>query len=427
MRKEAKECIKYYLKNIKSDEYKKQKEKSDIEGKKNHREYIEKEKPEWKGRTDYYEDSVVTGITLCDVLSNEGVANLLKKLYSLSKKKDFKVKNYYKKPTLINKYDYIHLQYSHSGYGRFAEIELLEDKYIKRIEISWVQINSYYALLEYHFYFKKCLDEELYGQFIYDNLGKINSKDFYTWYYLSKKRSEKIDVLLLEQMHDEYFTIVCQHYITNYLYSEQGKLNHLINMVHMTRKEAINIDNMYLGNLGVSYYNRNSNYVISADFDGVNYCLQAGNNSIPYFGICGYISKYGNEFYYRFFGNRELKIFECEFSKFSTGRKKITYNNELKKLLNKMQSVSETENIIVEDFEKSFEKEWDFYISNEKMDLKEYHIEDLQNYKKIYKNNFEYLKLLSDMNYTRSSHINAIVATLASIAATVISVIALIG
>ena len=34
MRKEAKECIKYYLKNIKSDEYKKQKEKSDIEGKK---------------------------------------------------------------------------------------------------------------------------------------------------------------------------------------------------------------------------------------------------------------------------------------------------------------------------------------------------------------------------------------------------------
>ena len=92
-----------------------------------------------------------------------------------------------------------------------------------------------------------------------------------------------------------------------------------------------------------------------------------------------------------------------------------------------MQSVSETENIIVEDFEKSFEKEWDFYISNEKMDLKEYHIEDLQNYKKFNKNNFEYLKLLSDMNYTRSSHINAIVATLASIAATVISVIALIG
>lgn len=131
MRKEAKKCIKYYLANIKSDEYKKQKEKSDVEGKKNHREYIEKEKPEWKGRTDYYEDAVVSGVTLCDVLSNEGVANLLKKLYSLSRKKDFKVKNYYKKPTFINKYDYIHLQYSHSGYGRFAEIELLEDKYIK--------------------------------------------------------------------------------------------------------------------------------------------------------------------------------------------------------------------------------------------------------------------------------------------------------
>lgn len=211
------------------------------------------------------------------------------------------------------------------------------------------------------------------------------------------------------------------------MHSEQGKLNQLINMVHMTRKEVINIDNMYLGDLGVSYYNRKSNYVISADFDGVNYCLQAGNNAIPHFGICGYIATYGNEFYYRFFGNRELKIFECEFSKFSTGRKKITYNKDLKKLLNKMQSVSETENKNVDDFGKNYEKEWDFYMSNEKMDLKEYYKEDLQNYKKIYRNNFEYLKLLSDMNYTRSSHINAIVATFASIVATVISIIALIG
>ena len=83
------------------------------------------------------------------------------------------------------------------------------------------------------------MDEELYGQFSSDNLGKINSKDFSAWYYLSKERSEKIDVLLLEQMHDEYFTIVCQHYITNYLYSEQGKLNHLINMVHIQEKKRL--------------------------------------------------------------------------------------------------------------------------------------------------------------------------------------------
>mgnify|MGYP000718448895 CR=1 FL=1 len=82
-------------------------------------------------------------------------------------------------------------------------------------------------------------------------MGKLIQRTFIHGITYQKKRSEKIDVLLLEQMHDEYFTIVCQHYITNYLYSEQGKLNHLINMVHMTRKEAINIDNMYLGDLGV--------------------------------------------------------------------------------------------------------------------------------------------------------------------------------
>ena len=46
-----------------------------------------------------------------------------------------------------------------------------------------------------------------------------------------------------------------------------------------------------------------------------------------------------NEFFYCFFGYRELKLFEREFSKFSTGRKSIAYNREFKKLLNKLQSV----------------------------------------------------------------------------------------
>ena len=423
MKKEVKNCIKYYLENINSDGYKDYEIKRNIQSKEVVREYIEKEKPQWIGRTDFYEGSAVTNVLICDVLSNDGVSKLLKKIYSLPCKK-FKVNNYYKKPTIINKYDYIHLQYSHSGYGKFAEIELLKDPYIKEIKISWVQINSYFALLEYHFILKSCLDDDLYDQFIYDNIQKLKSKDYLIGYSINQDND--MNYMMLGQMKDEYFPLIFQHYITSYLYSEQGRLSRLINMVCMTRNKPIDIDTLYLEDMGISYYNHEANYVISSDFDGVNYSMYAGNNHIPYFGICGYVAMYGNEFYNRFFGNRELKIFESEFSKFSTGRKKITYNKQLKKLLNKIQSISEVENKEFDNFYEKFSNGCEFYMCNDKMNLAEYHEKSTSQIKEIYKNNFSYLKLLSEMNYAKSNRINSFVTTVASIIATIIAIIALV-
>lgn len=426
MRKEIKKCIQYYLKNINSDEYKEEKCKREEERKKVHLQYVAEMKPEWINRTDYYEDFIIAGITLYDVLSNDGVGKLLRKLYSLPKNK-FKVKNYYKKPTLINKFDYVHLQYSGSGHGIFAEIDLLDDKYIRHISVTWTQINNYYAFFEYNFQFKQCLDDELYEKFIFDNIKKITSKDYAIWYYIiNRMGKDELDCLMLEQMQQEYFSLIFQHYITSFFFSEQGKENRLVNMVYMTREKHINIDELYLGDLSISFYNQEANYVITGDFDGENYCLYAGNNRIPSFSILGYIARYGNEFYYRFLGNRELKIFEREFSKFSTGRKKITYNRDLLKLLNKMQSVSETESRREESFYEEFDKKWMFYISNNQTELSEFHKESILEYKKIYADNFSYLNLLSEINYTKSNHRNTIIATIVSILATVISLIALL-
>lgn len=426
MRKEIRKCIQYYLKHINSDEYKAEKCKREEDRQRVHMQYVAKMKPEWLNRTDYYEDSIIVGITLYDVLSNDGVGKLLKKLYSLPRDK-FKVKNYYKKPTLLNKFDYVHLQYSGSGHGIFAEIDLLDDKYIKHISVTWTQINNYYAFFEYDFRFKQSLDDELYEKFIYDNIKKITSKDYAIWYnIINIMGKDELDCLMLEQMQQEYFSLIFQHYITSYFYSEQGKENRLVNMVYMTREKIINIDELYLGDLSLSFYNQESNYVITGDLDGENYCLYAGNNRIPSFSILGYIARYGNEFYYRFFGNRELKIFEREFSKFSTGRKKITYNRDMLKLLNKMQSVSETESRREESFYEEFDKKWMFYISNDQMELAEFHKESILEYKKIYADNFSYLNLLSEINYTKSNHRNTIIATIVSIIATVISLIALL-
>jgi len=141
--------------------------------------------------------------------------------------------------------------------------------------------------------------------------------------------------------------------------------------------------------------------------------------------VCPYIAKYGNDFYYNFFGYWELKIFEQGFSKYISGEKKITYSKDFQKLFMKIQSTSEQENKSNEIFYEKFNEKWNFYISNDKTDLKKSHKNRI-NYRDIYKENFSYLQLLSEINYTKNTHNNAVVATIASIIATIIAILSLL-
>jgi len=418
--KKVEECIQYYLKYINSDKYKIDKLLAKSRDDINHSAFIESQKPHWKNRTDFYEASFITNVSVYDILSNDGVIKLLKKLYSLPSEK-FKVKNYYLKSSLRNKYDYVHLQYLHSSSGIFSEIELLDDNYISNITIYWGQINSFYAFFEYHFSFKNALDEKKYDAFVYDNISKLNKKDYRIWYHIIDNLNDSVDWMLLEQMNREYFPLIIQHYITTYFYSEQGGTNQLTSMTYMTRKEPIHIDTMYLSDLGVSYYNKESNYVITSDFRRKNHWLMSGNNQIPSFRLYGYVSRYGNEFYNMFFGERDLEIFEADFSQFTTGRRKMTYNGELKKLLNKIQSLSEIESRKYASFYDDFNRNWSFYIANDESNIKEYYCDRMIEYPEIYRKNFEYLKILSEINYAQGSRYGSFIATVASVVAVIIA------
>ena len=422
MRKEIETCINFYRDNINSDEYKEYLKAREIEGEKVHREFIQEEKPSWAKRIDYFDEYMITSVIIGDVLSNDGVTQLLKKLYALSKKK-YKVKNYYKKPTLRNKYDYVKLQYTHYSTGVFADIEFLEDKYINRIEIRWSQINNYFAYVEYTFWFHKCLDDNLYNEFIIENLNKLTSKDYIIWYHIRDKKED--NYLALSQMNSEFFNMICQHYITSLLYSEKGKNSPLTSIIFGVREQPIDISTLYIGDFAKAFYNKKSNYIIIGDFEHNNYLLCSGNNSIPNFSVCSLISEYGNEFYYKFFGESELIIFEQEFSRYSNGRVKIKYNKKIKQLLKKIQSISDYNYLKTSEIYADFDKSWDFYIGNDKEDIKKWQNKNTDDYRTIYENNFSYLKMLTEMNYTKSNYVISVFAAIISVVATIISLIAI--
>ena len=200
---------------------------------------------------------------------------------------------------------------------------------------------------------------------------------------------------------------------------------HVFNSENFNCIEAIDIDKLYLGDITTSFYNKEENYVIVSDYRDTNYLLMAGDNRIPSFSVQPYIARYGNDFYYRLFGMKELQDFEQNFSKYTTGRKFIKYNKEFMSLLNKMQSISENKLYVRTNLFEKFNKTWDFYISNDKTDLESYLNIGLDKYQIIYKNNFEYLKLLSEVRYSKINNLNSIIATITAIIATIISIIAL--
>jgi len=392
-------CINYFLENIDTEEYQEYKVVRDKERHKNHIEYLKQEHPSWLGRDDYYEDDdvVIANVVLTDRLSNAGVVKLIDRLYSLPES-DYKVTNYYRKSNMLRTYDYVKLQYSRSSVGRFAEVEFLNDKYIDHLEISWTQINSVYAFIEYIFWFKKCMDEKDHKNFLIDNIRKIEPDKDYADYYYIKRKKDRDYYMALEQMEEELLPRILQHFITSMLYSEQGKYLPLTNVSVITREKEIEIDKLYLSDFRLSYYNKNENYVITVDSERTDYLLLAGGRRIPNFWLAGMINRYGNELYNFIYGEKQLRAIERRFSKYFNDRKTAKYNKELIELLNLLESLSPVENRNRDDLCNSFNKKWDFYIGNDVKNFDEYFRETKRDYKTVYDNLFSFLKLKSDIS-----------------------------
>lgn len=153
----------------------------------------------------------------------------------------------------------------------------------------------------------------------------------------------------------------------------------------------------------------------------------AGNNRITNFSVLGLVAKYGNQFYYHFAGCSELENYEILFSKYFSGRKRISYGKKFNSLVRKMKSIAEIENRKNIDFTKDFDDNWDFFIENDKKDFGEHAKKIAVDFQAIYQENFSYLQLLSEMRYTRIGFINSIFATIISVVAAFVAIIALIG
>ena len=85
MQKGARKWIEYYWNYVNSDKYKEEKIKRKVEHEKVAHDSAKEENIQ-EEQVDYYEDSVVTHLSICDVLSNDGVTKRIKETLFLTEK-----------------------------------------------------------------------------------------------------------------------------------------------------------------------------------------------------------------------------------------------------------------------------------------------------------------------------------------------------
>ena len=211
---------------------------------------IEKESVN-KQHTDYFLNYYVPKVKIYDILSNDGMTKLVNSLYKLSHQK-YKVFNVlYRKPTILHKYDYVHMQKEHCFLGRLAEVQFIDSKYINSIDITVTQMNDIYAFIEYDISFSIMLNEENRNQFIIEYLPQITDDDYFESFNIDG--CHKLEIIY--EMNQNYFEYICQHFVTSLFFSETGTKRKLLSIVYQIRKESIDIDKIYLGdNLCISYY-----------------------------------------------------------------------------------------------------------------------------------------------------------------------------
>ena len=360
---------------------------------------IEKESGN-KQHTDYFLNYYVPKVKIYDILSNDGMTKLVNSLYKLSPQK-YKVFNVlYRKPTILHKYDYVHMQKEHCFLGRLAEVQFIDSKYIKSIDITVTQMNDIYAFVEYDISFSIMLNEENRNQFIIDYLPQITDDDYFESFNIDG--CHKLEIIY--EMNQNYFEYICQHFI----------------IVYQIRKESIDIDKIYLGdNLCISYYNKDQNIILNRNYDSTKYVLLSGDNEVPKFDISEYVMKYGNIFYLRIMGESELTFFEKEYSKYVSGRKKIYFNREIIKLFKQVRSFSECQPLrgSEQDLMKDFDKNWILYKGNNKCRLKDYKYIKIEDYKKIYEEKYDYMEKMAEINYTKSNQVIAVISVIIAILA----------
>ena len=353
-------------------------------------------------------------VSIYDVVNNNDVNKLVKKIYQLKRNKNYSVEISYKKK-FIKDINYIRPEFDHTGHGIFAKIKFLNDSLISYIDMAWSQINNEEAIIEYEIHLKKCIDSfSIIHDYILENYKKLR-KIKYSIFYFNIEKFLNDDSQNIQTEFKYFRTILQQkiskvstsHYSKKYLLPI--KFTYLIK--NKTKKIMKYIEKPFLEE---SFIVDKDHYLILntiEEFEGIEINEVIFKKRFNPINMVVMMSELKMPLYYRFFYNIEKQELEYKIGKYLNSKKIFVNIWNYKWLLNKKRRLDEKRFYNINNKRsKSING-----FSNKKISL----IDELliKNIGDVYSENIEYINNLNTINYNTIAFAISVLALIIAIVA----------
>ena len=269
----------------------------------------------------------------------------------------------------------------------------------------------------FHKYFKRAIETEDISNIVDKRIGDFTKKDFYSRYRI--KDETYLDFVLLDDYIPDRFVELCQHFITTYFYSKSAKTHSLPFLFWTYCSKKMNLSQLATEHSSTAYYNKEHNYIVFKEIGNYGYQLISQNRTIPNFSPTNYIMRYGLAFYYAFFGQYELDLFNYEFTKYSSNEKAMS-NQKLISLLNRVQGLKE-ENDFREIMTREFNDKWLYLISGKAEPVQF----NTDYFMKAFDKAFSYFKVVNDFYLAKLNKWLSIIALIVSFVGLIVAIISI--
>ena len=353
-------------------------------------------------------------VSIYDVVNNNDVNKLVKKIYQLKRNKNYSVEISYKKK-FIKDINYIRPEFDHTGHGIFAKIKFLNDSLISYIDMTWSQINNEEAIIEYEIHLKKCIDSfSIIHDYILENYKKLR-KIKYSIFYFNIENFLNDDSQNI-QTEFKYFRTILQQKISKVSTSNYSKkyllpikFTYLIK--NKTKKIMKYIEKPFLEE---SFIVDKDHYLILntiEEFEGIEINEVIFKKRFNPINMVVMMSELKMPLYYRFFYNIEKQELEYKIGKYLNSKKIFVNIWNYKWLLNKKRRLDEKRFYNINNKRsKSING-----CSNKKISL----IDELliKNIGDVYSENIEYINNLNTINYNTIAFAISVLALIIAIVA----------
>lgn len=371
-------------------------------------------------------------VSVYDVLNNDGMNRLIKKLYKLKKDDSYEVSTHYLKHT-FKKVDYIGRNlFGYRETGLIARVKLKENTWLSEIAIRYTYANSSEMIIEYCFTFKKIMNTYVQiHKFVLDNILKIKKPPFFHA-YANKSIIKKADYKEIFELDDIFFADILQAYICQLFYTQVGYINKLPVEYDMLANKLSKQDKQQLKNLFLSEcHEQNGKFLISNiindDRFEVTY-LKKGKH-FPKSLLLKFFSFFSTEMFFKAFYSIELNSIESRMRKYLNSRRNFVSSDDMKWFINKQRQIVEQEEQIkewlktenIEHLKLNGVIGWNLYRDGEKKENNDFINFPVytQYFKNLYQQNLEYLNSIASVQNNKVITI----VTVATFIATIISIL----